>query len=72
MREEIQEKIDNWHIERKGSEHNHEEYKKFLEEIGYIVPRSSKFSITTDNVDPEIKTIASDGFDFWINVISRY
>ncbi|MEL1224024.1 MAG: malate synthase G, partial [Candidatus Neomarinimicrobiota bacterium] len=58
MREEIQEKIDNWHIERKGSEHNHEEYKKFLEEIGYIVPRSSKFSITTDNVDPEIKTIA--------------
>ena len=58
MREEIQEKIDNWHIERKGFEHNHEEYKKFLEEIGYIVPRSSKFSITTDNVDPEIKTIA--------------
>jgi malate synthase len=58
IREEIQEKIDNWHIERKGSEHNHEEYKKFLEEIGYIVPRSSKFSITTDKVDPEIKTIA--------------
>jgi malate synthase len=58
IREEIQEKIDNWHLERKGSEHNHEEYKKFLEEIGYIVPRSSKFSITTDNVDPEIKTIA--------------
>ena len=58
IREEIQEKIDNWHLERKGSEHNHEEYKKFLEEIGYIVPRSSKFSIITDNVDPEIKTIA--------------
>jgi malate synthase len=58
VREEIQAKIDNWHLDRKGSEHNHEEYKKFLEEIGYIAPRSSKFSITTDNVDPEIKTIA--------------
>jgi malate synthase len=57
-REHIQSSIDAWHIERRGSEHNHEEYKLFLEEIGYIAPRSGDFSITTENVDPEIKTIA--------------
>ena len=57
-RENIQLKIDQWHIDRKGQQHNHDEYKKFLEEIGYIAPRSPDFVITTDNVDPEIKTIA--------------
>ena len=57
-REDIQSKIDKWHLDRKGEQHNHDEYKKFLEEIGYIAPRSPDFLITTDNVDPEIKTIA--------------
>ena len=57
-REDIQSSIDAWHIERRGSEHNHMEYKSFLEEIGYIAPRSEDFTITTSNVDPEIKTIA--------------
>jgi malate synthase len=57
-RENIQSKIDKWHLERKGEQHNHDEYKKFLEEIGYITPRSPDFLITTDNVDSEIKTIA--------------
>jgi malate synthase len=57
-REDIQSKIDQWHLKRKDVEHNHEEYKKFLEDIGYIAPRSSNFSIATDNVDPEIKSIA--------------
>ncbi len=57
-REDIQSTIDKWHLDRKGEQHNHDEYKKFLEEIGYIAPRSLDFLITTDNVDPEIKTIA--------------
>jgi malate synthase len=57
-REDIQSSIDAWHIERRGSEHNYMEYKSFLEEIGYIAPRSEDFTITTSNVDPEIKTIA--------------
>ena len=57
-REDIQSKIDQWHLKRRDVEHNHEEYKKFLEDIGYIAPRSSNFSIATDNVDPEIKSIA--------------
>ena len=57
-REEIQSQIDKWHLERRDTEHNQDEYKLFLENIGYIAPRSSNFSITTDNVDPEIKSIA--------------
>ena len=57
-REDIQSQIDTWHIERKGDEHNHDEYKSFLKDIGYLAPRSGDFSITTSNVDPEIKTIA--------------
>jgi malate synthase len=57
-REEIQSLIDTWHIERNGKEFDSNEYKLFLEDIGYLAPRSSKFSITTANVDSEIKTIA--------------
>ena len=57
-REKIQTLIDAWHIERNAKEFDSNEYKLFLEDIGYLAPRSSKFSITTANVDPEIKTIA--------------
>ena len=57
-REDIQTQIDNWHLEHKGKDLNYEEYKSFLTDIGYIAPRSPDFSISTDNVDPEIKTIA--------------
>jgi malate synthase len=57
-RDNIQSKIDSWHIDRKGQDFNFTEYKSFLTEIGYIAPRSEDFKISTDNVDPEIKTIA--------------
>ena len=42
-REKIQSQIDEWHINRKGTEHNHEEYKIFLKDIGYIVPDTGDF-----------------------------
>ena len=57
-REKIQKLIDEWHISRKSQNHNHDEYKSFLEEIGYISKRAKDFTISTENVDPEIKTIA--------------
>jgi malate synthase len=57
-RQEIQTLIDEWHISKKGEAHNHNEYRSFLEEIGYIAPRANDFTISTANVDPEIKTIA--------------
>ena len=57
-RENLQEKIDKWHLDRKGQSHNHEEYKTFLKEIGYWVEEGNDFQITTSEVDPEISEIA--------------
>ena len=57
-REIIQSQIDKWHIERRGTTHNHNEYKDFLKEIGYLVEDKGDIQISTANVDPEIKTIA--------------
>ncbi|NCU88409.1 MAG: malate synthase G [Proteobacteria bacterium] len=57
-REDIQSQIDSWHIDHKEEDFNPEKYKTFLTDIGYIAPRSPDFLISTDNVDPEIKTIA--------------
>ncbi|MCG8672447.1 MAG: malate synthase G [Pseudomonadales bacterium] len=57
-RDAIQKQIDAWHLERKGQPHNAEEYKAFLTEIGYLLPEGADFSVTTENVDEEIATIA--------------
>jgi len=57
-RENLQKKIDKWHLDRKGQSHNHEEYKTFLKEIGYWVEEANDFQITTSEVDPEISEIA--------------
>lgn len=57
-REAIQAQIDAWHRERRGQEFDAAAYKAFLSEIGYLVPEGGDFSVATDNVDPEIATIA--------------
>ena len=56
-REELQSKIDNWHIAHRGKSHDAEAYKFFLTEIGYIVKDTEKFKIDTANVDPEIANV---------------
>ena len=56
-RTSIQAKIDSWHIERRGQDHDAVAYKAFLKEIGYLVPDPEDFEITTENVDPEIASI---------------
>ncbi|MBW3168969.1 malate synthase G [Qipengyuania flava] len=57
-REELQTKIDAWHSERAGQPHDADAYRAFLEEIGYLVPEPGDFTIGTENVDPEIATMA--------------
>ena len=57
-RDLIQSQIDEWHISKKDTKHKHAEYKDFLKKIGYIVEDQGHFTISTSNVDPEIKTIA--------------
>ena len=56
-REGLQSQIDDWHITRRGQPHDPKAYKKFLEEIGYLVPEGPAFEIETTNVDPEIATV---------------
>ncbi len=58
IRENLQKKIDAWHIKNKGHKFEIEEYKKFLIEIGYLKKEGSDFSIETENVDEEITSIA--------------
>ena len=58
FREELQKKIDDWHIKNKGKEFNLDEYKKFLLEIGYLKNEGPDFKIETKNVDEEIASIA--------------
>ena len=57
-RTEIQKTIDSWHISKKGSPHNHDEYVNFLKEIGYLMEEGDDFEITTQNVDEEISLVA--------------
>lgn len=56
-RDELQNRIDSWHIERRGQPFDAHAYKAFLSEIGYLVPEGPDFSIETTNVDPEIADI---------------
>jgi len=58
IRENLQKKIDAWHIENRESQFEIEKYKKFLIEIDYLKKEGSDFNIETENVDDEITTIA--------------
>jgi malate synthase len=57
IRNELQVKIDQWHISRRNQPHDHEAYKQFLMEIGYLLEEGPDFEIETKNVDPEIALI---------------
>ena len=58
LREDLQKKIDDWHINNKGNGVEIEQYKKFLKEIGYLKEEGPDFKIETSNVDDEIAQIA--------------
>ena len=56
-RSDIQAKIDAWHIAHRHAPHDHEGYKAFLSNIGYLVEDNGAFQIETNNIDPEIASI---------------
>ncbi len=58
VRDEMQEKLDAWHLERKGQVFNEVEYKEFLQAIGYLLPEPEGVKIDVANVDVEIASIA--------------
>ena len=57
MRDDLQAKIDEWHIAHRGRPHDYTAYKTFLTEIGYLLPEGPDFKIDTTNVDPEIALV---------------
>ncbi|PPQ37929.1 malate synthase G [Rhodoblastus acidophilus] len=57
-RDALQEKIDRWHLERRGETHDAAAYKKFLGEIGYLLPEGGDFAVETAKADPEITHVA--------------
>ena len=57
-RKDLQSKINSWHKDTKNGFFEKSEYKKFLLDIGYLIPEGKDFSINTENIDDEISLIA--------------
>jgi len=57
-RNELQAKIDGWHRDTSNEGFSPKNYRQFLLDIGYLVEEGEDFSVTTDDVDEEISTIA--------------
>ena len=58
FREDLQKRIDDWHVANKSKSLNLDEYKNFLNKINYLKKEGSDFTIETKNVDDEISKIA--------------
>ncbi len=57
-RDELQQRIDAWHVANRGKAFDDADYRAFLTGIGYLLPLPPPFQVTTANVDAEIATIA--------------
>jgi malate synthase len=58
IREDLQARIDDWHLANPGSEYDHSAYKAFLQDIGYLLPEGPDFDISTTGVDEEVAILA--------------
>ena len=57
-RDDLQAKIDAWHMDRAGQDIDMAAYQGFLRDIGYLVPEPAPFTVGTQNVDAELATMA--------------
>ena len=57
IRDELQARIDAYHIGQRGRPFDPAHYERFLRDIGYLVPEPADFSISTENVDDEIALV---------------
>ncbi len=58
IRETLQKEIDLWHKKNKSENIDQKKYKNFLKEINYLKEEGPDFTISTENLDPEISNIA--------------
>jgi len=58
FRENLQKKIDIWHIDKKGEKIDIKKYSNFLVEIRYLKKEGKNYQIETKDVDSEISEIA--------------
>ena len=58
VRTDLQHQIDLWHVDHRGKPHDSEAYETFLRKIGYLADESGPLQVNTENVDPEISTMA--------------
>lgn len=57
-RDKFQAQIDEWHTSYSAEPFDAAAYEQFLWDTGYLIEEGSDFSISTENVDPEIATLA--------------
>ena len=58
MRARHEKRLDAWNQERESETPDPAAYRRFLAETGYLLEEEGPFAITTDDVDPEISSIA--------------
>ncbi len=58
-RDELQQYIDDWHNHHAYHQDDLVQYKRFLSDIGYLVEEGDDFSVSVENVDSEISSIAA-------------
>ena len=56
-RDQLQAQIDDWHKANSGAV-DRDQYKAFLQQIGYLQPEPEAFQVSTDSVDDEVAVIA--------------
>ncbi|WP_157634000.1 malate synthase G [Vibrio neptunius] len=57
-RKELQAQISQWHEKHNGDDFCFAKYRKFLTDIGYLVEEKQPFIINSNDIDPEVKTMA--------------
>ena len=57
-RDDLQAQIDAYHQKRRGEPLDPKDYRAFLEAIGYLLPTGGAHRIRTENIDPEIASLA--------------
>ncbi len=58
FRDELQARIDRWHLDRAGQAIDLVAYEAFLREIGYLVDQPQGVAVATEGVDDEVARIA--------------